>query len=1204
MALILGTNGADTRIGTASGDFILVGLGNDVVSAGAGGDIVLAGSGDDTISGEAGNDSLAGDDGADLLDGGSGNDTLNGGQGNDTAEGGLGSDLLVGGAGSDVLSGGDGDDTLDGGADADSLVGGDGQDLLDGGSGNDTLSGGGGRDDLRGGAGDDLLVGGAGADTLNGGDGIDTASYAGSSTGVSVNLSTGRGTGGDAQGDRLSSIENLIGSALADTLVGSAAANILNGGAGADTVTGGAGNDVFVYGTGSGADRITDFVAGASLRDVIDLRTMTGISGLADVLARATQVGANTVINFGAGDTLTLQNVSRASLVANDFVFAPPAANLAPTAITLTNVVSTLPETTSTATRIKLADIGVTDDGVGTNALGLAGANAALFEIVGTALYLRAGVVLDAETAASFAVTVTVDDVSVGSTPDASTSFVLTVGNVNEAPVVSQALADQLATQGVAVNFAVPAETFTDVDGDTLTLAATLAGGAALPSWLSFDAATRTFTGTPGNAEVGTLDVTVTASDGALTASDTFTLAIGNANDAPVGAPTAVLANGTEDVIYTVTAAQLLAGFSDPDGDTLSVENLTASSGIVAPDGVGGFTVTLPLNVNGPVTLNYDVVDGNGGSVPAMQSFTVDPVNEAPVVSQALADQLATQGVAVNFAVPAETFTDVDGDTLTLAATLAGGAALPSWLSFDAATRTFTGTPGNAEVGTLDVTVTASDGALTASDTFTLAIGNVDDPSSGAIGVSASTVMKTEIANRPLSAADITNPTTQFYNSQNDHVYEFVNVDVRWDAAVLSASQSGLTGLSGYLVTITTAAEQAFVVSHMNLITVGWDANEIWIGASDRQAEGSWVWETGPEAGTPVTPYAGMSLPPYNFPTNYQTGADYATLTTTYNSSGAWLDLDQEWFKGGSRTWENSSIYSGQFYGNGYVVEYSGNVSAMQQVAYLNLAVDTSGFFEPDGFTGTLSFQWQQSSDGVSWTNVAGATQAAFEVPVASAASYYRVETSYTDGSGAEHAILSEYYSAPQESVFSIQNTTYEFLMLTRQDQFTSWATGDFDSNGDWVYTLADPNFANGLSITAKALEHTSTTISAASTALDRLSLVQTEFGQSAELADFDDLVFAYSLVGDDVINFIDLKETNLSNIPDYDGKWYNNEGPFVTYFGQTHTGDRSYFVSAHDGTVPISWLVHDSIDNHQIDLGSWYYDRQVLAMVTYDLQL
>ena len=69
--------------------------------------------------------------------------------------------------------------------------------------------------------------------------------------GVQVNLAAGTGTGGDAQGDTLTQIENLVGSAFADRLYGDAGVNALNGGAGDDTLRGGVGGDALDGGDGS-----------------------------------------------------------------------------------------------------------------------------------------------------------------------------------------------------------------------------------------------------------------------------------------------------------------------------------------------------------------------------------------------------------------------------------------------------------------------------------------------------------------------------------------------------------------------------------------------------------------------------------------------------------------------------------------------------------------------------------------------------------------------------------------------------------------------------------------------------------------------------------------------------------------------------------------------------------------------------------------
>src|SRR5262245_59584845 len=92
-------------------------------------------------------------------------------------------------------------------------------------TGNDMLSGLGGNDSLFGGGGNDLLIGGPGADFFSGGTGIDTVSYQYSLVGVNVWLGGNSGVGGEAQGDTFDSIENVIGSAFADTITGDAAAN-------------------------------------------------------------------------------------------------------------------------------------------------------------------------------------------------------------------------------------------------------------------------------------------------------------------------------------------------------------------------------------------------------------------------------------------------------------------------------------------------------------------------------------------------------------------------------------------------------------------------------------------------------------------------------------------------------------------------------------------------------------------------------------------------------------------------------------------------------------------------------------------------------------------------------------------------------------------------------------------------------------------
>ncbi|WP_050466206.1 calcium-binding protein [Herbaspirillum chlorophenolicum] len=105
------------------------------------------------------------------------------------------------------------------------IYGSNANDALYGGAGNDTLYGGAGSSSFfQGNGGADIIVGSA--------TGNNTASYAGSSTGVKVDLTTGIGTGGDAEGDRLTNIQNLVGSSHDDIFVANSQANKFDGGSG------------------------------------------------------------------------------------------------------------------------------------------------------------------------------------------------------------------------------------------------------------------------------------------------------------------------------------------------------------------------------------------------------------------------------------------------------------------------------------------------------------------------------------------------------------------------------------------------------------------------------------------------------------------------------------------------------------------------------------------------------------------------------------------------------------------------------------------------------------------------------------------------------------------------------------------------------------------------------------------------------------
>ncbi|MGR3467038.1 MAG: calcium-binding protein [Shimia sp.] len=250
------TSGVGTQ-GTADGDTYIAieGLiGSDHA------DILTGSSGDNTLIGGRGHDSLRGSAGDDVIEGGSGRDDINGGSGQDiasftTAGSGVVANLTAG-VGTKGNANGDTYTSIEG------LIGSDHADVLTGSSGDNVLEGGAGDDSLRGSAGSDILDGGAGADDINGGSGLDVASFGTASSGVTANLTAGVGTGGDADGDTYTSIEDVWGSNFDDILTGSSGDNVLRGDAGDDVLRGSAGNDTLVGGDGN------DTLNGGSSADV------------------------------------------------------------------------------------------------------------------------------------------------------------------------------------------------------------------------------------------------------------------------------------------------------------------------------------------------------------------------------------------------------------------------------------------------------------------------------------------------------------------------------------------------------------------------------------------------------------------------------------------------------------------------------------------------------------------------------------------------------------------------------------------------------------------------------------------------------------------------------------------------------------------------------------------------------------------------
>ena len=215
-----------------------------------------------------------------------------------------------------------------------------------------------------------------------------------------------------------------------------------------------------------------------------------------------------------------------------------------------------------------------------------------------------------------------------------------------------------------------------------------------------------------------------------VTTTDVWTATLTPAN---VGTGTIGCDSGNSDAAKKCSTANILSDDDfRHDSTDYTVDGLYLGSGTLTLDLDNNITTTTSALTLVVGTTSFDIID-NGSSVRRWinsgltwtvgtdVSFKLTETNNAPTVANAIPDQEATVGTEFSYTFLANTFNDADtGDTLNYSAKRADDSALPTWLAFDATTRTFSGTPTTAE--TVSVKVTASDGATTVSDEFDIKV--------------------------------------------------------------------------------------------------------------------------------------------------------------------------------------------------------------------------------------------------------------------------------------------------------------------------------------------------------------------------------------------------------------------------------------------------------------------------------------------------
>jgi hypothetical protein len=341
-----------------------------------------------------------------------------------------------------------------------------------------------------------------------------------------------------------------------------------------------------------------------------------------------------------------------------------------------------------------------------------------------------------------------------------SNQLTFEVTAVNDPPVVHD-IPDQEVAEGTAFATINLDDFVTDIDNDISTLTWTATG----QSILSLDITGRVVTITVNDLEWnGSETITFQAEDpDGGTDSDQATFTVTPVNDPPVvgDIPDQEVAEGTS--FATITLDDYV---DDPDdADNTLTWTATGQSNLIVDitDRVATITAKDP-GWSGSDTLIFTATDPSGAFDTDTSIFTVTDVNHAPTLSKAIPDTSAEVGKAFSFILDPNTFEDIDvEDSLVYRASILMGGGTPAWISFDASSRTFSGTPADGDKGMVEVVVTATDDSLASvTDTFNIEVISY-------VGI-----------DNPLAGLDI-----KLYPNPNDGMFIIESEMIEWKDAVL-----------------------------------------------------------------------------------------------------------------------------------------------------------------------------------------------------------------------------------------------------------------------------------------------------------------------------------------------------------------------------------------------------------------------------------
>lgn len=298
-------------------------------------------------------------------------------------------------------------------------------------------------------------------------------------------------------------------------------------------------------------------------------------------------------------------------------------------------------------------------------------------------------------------------------TADAMQSFTIEVININDSPSY-ESTPITVGTQNSEYRYNISA---TDIDGDAITITDT-----SIPTWLTLtdnEDGTATLIGTPAQENVGTHNIIITASDGELDSTQTFSIVIDDVNDAPTFTSTEITV-GTQNIEYSYTITT-----NDLDGDAITITDISVPAWLAFTDNEDG-TATLigtpsqtEVGVHAIVLTASDLTDSNDH----IFNITVANINDAPTFDSTPAET-ATEDLEYSYTASA---TDIDGDDLQFSAI-----SLPDWITLTDnkdGTATLLGTPTNDDLGIHTVDFSVTDGIITDPiiQTYMLTVNGIND---------------------------------------------------------------------------------------------------------------------------------------------------------------------------------------------------------------------------------------------------------------------------------------------------------------------------------------------------------------------------------------------------------------------------------------------------------------------------------------------